>query len=502
MNVSSYRRYLILLLLCVAAIGSFAQQATVRSMRLTDGFIPVDHQRRDFNKKLCALVKVQVVDEISSVEGSVMGDIVDRGVEKWVYMAEGTYQFKVHLKNNLPVTVDTRNYGIKSLKSNKVYELVLEVAQRQQFTTGNLLVSCSTGDCDIYIDGQLRQQRWGTNTWITSLPSGRHTVTVRRNGYVEQTQQVNILAGVDTPVYFTALKTVKEVENQKEREEKERIEQQRRLEQQQKDQQRRQEKEREKAAKEKAEAEKKAEAEARARQRENEQREKEEQREHKVRLKEEQRERERQEKERLRLVEQREKEKQRQEEQRQKEQRRQERAEARARRPQLVKANTFYLLPMAQVGKLMGAGLAVGGHIGGFNAELAYLLGLGSSESLYWNYTGSDDHQPVECVYKPSILSLRLGYGIVFGKQFRLTPQAGIDLVPVIADKSKTSVTCGTVSLRADFALAKGFGLFVAPQYSFAAKKGEIYQQIESLSDEISGWGSGPGVRAGLMIFF
>lgn len=287
--------FLAIILLCLSVSGVLAQQATVRSMRETTDFIHQDDQRRDYNNKLCALVKIQVVDEITRVEGNVMGNIVNKNVEKWVYMSEGSYQLKIHLKNNLPVSVNTRDYQIQSLKSNRVYELVIEVSQKAQPTTGSLAVRCPTGQVDFYVDGTLKQQRWGTNTWTISLTPGSHTITVRRDGYMEQSMLVNIEAGKETPAQFEALKSVKEVEEQKKREEnlkkreeQQRIEQQKREEQQLLEQKKREEKElqeqkrredqkRKEEARARAEAEKKAESEAKARQREQERKEKAEQ---------------------------------------------------------------------------------------------------------------------------------------------------------------------------------------------------------------------------------
>lgn len=96
MMTNRIKTTLFLFLLC--AYG-WAQQANVVSFTETIDIIAGDDQRRDLNRQLCALVKVQVVDDIIDVEGNVVGDIVNRGVEKWVYMAKGSRNMKIHLKN-------------------------------------------------------------------------------------------------------------------------------------------------------------------------------------------------------------------------------------------------------------------------------------------------------------------------------------------------------------------------------------------------------------------
>ena len=113
------------MLICFLPIVANSQQVSVSSMKETTDFIPGDDQRKDFNGDLCALVKVQVVDDIADIEGNIMGDIVNKGVEKWAYMAKGSKSMKIHLKNYLPVEVVFSKYKINSLKSNRVYQIVL-----------------------------------------------------------------------------------------------------------------------------------------------------------------------------------------------------------------------------------------------------------------------------------------------------------------------------------------------------------------------------------------
>ena len=116
---------ILILLFSVASLAAYSQQVSVVSFTETSDFIPGADQRRDFNGDLCALVKIQVVDEVTDVEGNVMGDIMVKGVEKWVYMAKGSKKANIHLKNHLPVNVEFNQYKVKALQGNRVYVLVL-----------------------------------------------------------------------------------------------------------------------------------------------------------------------------------------------------------------------------------------------------------------------------------------------------------------------------------------------------------------------------------------
>lgn len=133
------KRFLGVLIFLFFTIGIFAQKnnkksrpsstAVSVSMRETTDIVPGDDRRRDKNKQFCAIVKVEVLDEIVDVEGPVM-EIINKGVEKWIYMAQGSRNMKLQLKNNFPVTVNFSKYGIKSLKGNRVYIVRLDVPNK------------------------------------------------------------------------------------------------------------------------------------------------------------------------------------------------------------------------------------------------------------------------------------------------------------------------------------------------------------------------------------
>jgi len=190
MMTNRIKTTLFLFLLC--AYG-WAQQANVVSFTETIDIIAGDDQRRDLNRQLCALVKVQVVDDIIDVEGNVVGDIVNRGVEKWVYMAKGSRNMKIHLKNNLPVLVKFRDYNMASLKSNRVYVLVINaprsasVEQSATVESNYLSMQVTPANANVTIWGNDQQKKvyrpQADGTLSLSLPYGRYYYKVQANGY-------------------------------------------------------------------------------------------------------------------------------------------------------------------------------------------------------------------------------------------------------------------------------------------------------------------------------
>lgn len=137
-----------IVIMCLIALTSQAQKtATVKSFTQTTDHISGNNRRNDLNGTPCALVKVQVVDDIERVEGNKIGDIVKQGVEKWVYMCAGSRNMKIHLKNHLPVKVMFQDYHIKGLESNRVYELVVEIpdASVSSFPNERVQTKVNTG---------------------------------------------------------------------------------------------------------------------------------------------------------------------------------------------------------------------------------------------------------------------------------------------------------------------------------------------------------------------
>lgn len=180
------------LLLTCFMISGVKAQIKVGGMTETTEFIPGDDQRRDYNEDLCALVKVQVLDEITDVEGNVMGDIVRRGVEKWVYMAEGSRNMKIHLKNSLPITIKFKDYGINSLKGNRVYILTMENGKTEPIMI-DFTLRYTPINATVLIDAKTYKGDDGVIN--VKLSEGQHNYIVTADGYEPGEGAVNLKSG-------------------------------------------------------------------------------------------------------------------------------------------------------------------------------------------------------------------------------------------------------------------------------------------------------------------
>ncbi len=117
-----------MMLLAAISLLTQAQDLRIESFELSgQEIISSSDQRIDMNGTACALVKVQLLDDIDHVEGNVIGNVIDRGAEKWVFLTSGTKEFRIFPKKHLPLIISCRDFDIPGLESKRVYILRLKV---------------------------------------------------------------------------------------------------------------------------------------------------------------------------------------------------------------------------------------------------------------------------------------------------------------------------------------------------------------------------------------
>lgn len=159
--------------------------------------------------------------------------------------------------------------------------------------------------------------------------------------------------------------------------------------------------------------------------------------------------------------------------------------------------NGCYIQPTFQVGSTMAVGALVGGYVSHVNLEAGFLLGL-SGQDIYWNSVSGD--APRQETLRPSVISLRAGYGIHVGQRLRFTPQLGANIVSVKGDLSKSNATAFTIGCRAEYVLVKHLSLSLTPEYALPVMKSDTYQRL--LDGGVKDFAGGFGVKAGVNIFF
>ena len=121
------KQIVIILTLLFCATLSFAQELKVKSFTHDQMSLEarVGGGRKDLNGKQCALIKVQVRDDIVDCTGGNVGEIISKGIVKKVFVSPDTKFLKFEFKYNYPLKVTFADYGIKSLAEGATYTLTL-----------------------------------------------------------------------------------------------------------------------------------------------------------------------------------------------------------------------------------------------------------------------------------------------------------------------------------------------------------------------------------------
>ena len=82
--------------------------------------------RIDNNGRRCALIKVYVNDDITAADGPVIGDIIDRGLEKWVYVSHDAKQIQLLFKGHMPLFIVFDDFNYPSITGQMTYILKLK----------------------------------------------------------------------------------------------------------------------------------------------------------------------------------------------------------------------------------------------------------------------------------------------------------------------------------------------------------------------------------------
>lgn len=117
----------IVFLLLWANNTMFSQELRVEEMKVDASDISASTQRRlDALNKPCALIKVYVLEDIQIVIGGI-GDVVNKGSVKWIYVTEGSSQLTLGFDKNRALKINFEDYGVTDIHSLKTYSLVISI---------------------------------------------------------------------------------------------------------------------------------------------------------------------------------------------------------------------------------------------------------------------------------------------------------------------------------------------------------------------------------------
>lgn len=116
---------LIIIFLCLSSIAN-AQEYKVESFEITPNDLSARTEGRvDGNGRKCAIIKVYVKDVITDTDGPTVGEIRNRGMEKWVYVSHDAKQVGFLFKEHMPLNITFGDYNYPSLTGQMTYILKL-----------------------------------------------------------------------------------------------------------------------------------------------------------------------------------------------------------------------------------------------------------------------------------------------------------------------------------------------------------------------------------------
>ena len=167
---------------------------------------------------------------------------------------------------------------------------------------------------------------------------------------------------------------------------------------------------------------------------------------------------------------------------------------------QYQKKNAGYVEVAGQAGYFMGAGANAGCYIHNFNIQAHYTSSL-TTPTIYLNHSDGRDPDTDE-VWAALAFGARLGYGIILGSRYRITPQLGVGVLNVISERLRANALTASVAVRCECALAGCIGVSLTPEYSLAISKKPVFKKLSSVSSAVKGWGTGFNVRLGVYFYF
>lgn len=161
--------------------------------------------------------------------------------------------------------------------------------------------------------------------------------------------------------------------------------------------------------------------------------------------------------------------------------------------------------------KDVSVGGYLGGYIKGLYIEGFVQKGITKSETIYWNDLQTDN-EPIKYTYTPLVFGGKLGYGLIVGNRFRLTPHVGASVIRLNGsnvDGERSSFdpsVCSSIAVNGGMkfscALSPCIELNLTPEYYYSVYKTDLYQALYETSPIIRNWSEGFKLNVGVGIYF
>jgi len=103
-----------------------AQEYKVDSFEILPNDLTARTESRvDGNGRKCGVIKIYVKDDITDVSGPVVGEVVDKGFEKWIYVSHDSKQIALYFSQHMPLHIVFDDFNYSTISGNMTYALTL-----------------------------------------------------------------------------------------------------------------------------------------------------------------------------------------------------------------------------------------------------------------------------------------------------------------------------------------------------------------------------------------
>ncbi len=173
------KRYIAIALALLCKCALWAQEVKVKSFEQDPTDLAAQHENvKDANGDMCALIKVQILDEAVKFEGDVIKQSEKSPNEYYVYVIDGTQRLKISASNAMPAEVEFSKYGIDELKGGITYVLKMEMPEAAPGVTFEV----GMPNVNITVDGKAYKTDAAGGLDLP-LTNGKHSFVVSKAGY-------------------------------------------------------------------------------------------------------------------------------------------------------------------------------------------------------------------------------------------------------------------------------------------------------------------------------
>ncbi len=152
----------------------------------------VQYPKEDFNRNICALVKVGLAEPGAIFEGDIIGTPDYKDGEYWVYLIEGATWLNIKTKNYVPLRYDFP----EPLNSKSTY-IMLVIKPISDLPTGQVNIRSNVKNVDIYIDDVKHSS---VTPYVFKGTEGKHKIVLKADGYVDAERVMDVKLGKTTAI--------------------------------------------------------------------------------------------------------------------------------------------------------------------------------------------------------------------------------------------------------------------------------------------------------------